>query len=80
MVIYTDEAVWRKPVADRFWFAYNRSKGKQFCHFDIIKVKVEKIADLILKRSLLCKLLALKADDRDTEIEPLRQMMKKLTA
>ena len=71
---------WLYKITNYGLAKYNRSKGKQFCHFDIIKVKVEKIADLILKRSLLCKLLALKADDRDTEIEPLRQMMKKLTA
>jgi len=71
MVIYTDDAIWRKPVADRFWFAYNLRKGKQFCHFDVIKVKAEKSADLIRKQSLLCKLLALKADDRDVEPEEL---------
>ena len=71
MVIYTDDAIWRKPVADRFWFAYNLRKGKQFCHFDVIKVKAEKSGDLIRKRSLLCKLLALKADDRDVDPEEL---------
>ncbi len=71
MVIYTDDAVWRKPVADRFWFAYNQRKGKQFCHFDVIKVKAEKSADLIRKQSMLCKLLALKADDRGTDPEEL---------
>ncbi len=71
MVIYTDDALWRKPVADRFWFAYNLRKGKQFCHFDIIKVKAEKSADLIRKQSLLCKLLALKADDRGVDPEEL---------
>ncbi len=71
MVIYTDEAVWRKPVPDRFQFGYSRTKGKQFCHFDVIKVKAEKSRDLIRKHSLLCKLLALKADDRDAEPEAL---------
>ena len=71
MVIYTDDAIWRKPVPSRFWFAYNRIKGKQFCHFDVIKIKEEKSGDLIRKHSLLCKLLALKADDRGVDPEEL---------
>ena len=71
MVIYTDEAVWRKPVPNQFWFAFSRRKGKQFCHFDVIKIKEEKSVELIKKRSLLCKLLALKADDRDADPEEL---------
>ena len=71
MVIYTDDAIWRKPVPSRFWFAYNRIKGKQFCHFDVIKIKEEKSGDLIRKHSLLCKLLALKADDREADPEEL---------
>jgi len=40
---------------------------QQFCHFDVIKFKSERSADLIKKHSLMCKLLALKADDRDTD-------------
>ncbi|MDM8541127.1 hypothetical protein QUF90_08560 [Desulfococcaceae bacterium HSG9] len=71
MVIYTDDAIWRKPVPDRFWFAYNQGKGKQFCHFDVIKIKDEKSGDLMRKHSLLCKLLALKADDREVDPEAL---------
>ena len=71
MVIYTDEAVWRKPVPNQFWFAFSRRKGKQFCDFDVIKIKEEKSVELIKKRSLLCKLLALKADDRDADPEEL---------
>jgi len=68
MVIYTDEAVWRKPVPNQFQFAFSRRKGKQFCDFDVIKIKEEKSVELIKKRSLLCKLLALKADDTETPI------------
>ncbi len=71
MVIYTDEAVWRKPVPDRFWYAFDSRGGKQFHHFDVIKVKAEKSSDLIRKHSLLCKLLSLKADDRDADPEDL---------
>jgi hypothetical protein len=37
----------------------------------MFKVKSERSADLIQKNSLMCKLLALKADDRDTEREML---------
>ena len=44
---------------------------QQFCHFDVIKIKSERSADLIKKHSLMCKLLALKADDRDTNHETL---------
>ncbi len=71
MVIYTDEAVWRKPVPERFWYAFDSRNGKQFHYFDVIKVKAEKSGDLIQKHSLLCKLLALKADDRDADPEDL---------
>ena len=71
MVIYTDEAVWRKPVVNRFWYAFDSRNNKQFHHFDVIKVKAEKSCELIRKHSLLCKLLALKADDRGTDPEEL---------
>lgn len=67
MVIYTDEAIWRKPVTDRFWYAFDSQNSKQYHHFDVIKVKAEKSGDLIKKHSLMCKLLALKADDRKTD-------------
>jgi len=67
MVIYTDDAVWRKPVTERFWYAFDSQNGKQYHQFDVIKVKAEKSGDLIRKHSLMCKLLALKADDRKTD-------------
>jgi hypothetical protein len=67
IVIYTDEAHWRKPVSDTFWFGFSSRIPKQVCHIDIIKVKSEKSAELIQKHSLMCKLLALKADDRETD-------------
>ncbi|HIE02677.1 MAG TPA: hypothetical protein EYP59_20745 [Thiotrichaceae bacterium] len=71
IVIYTDEAIWRKPVMDSFWYAFDSQNRKQYHHFDVIKVKAEKSADLINKHSLICKLLALKADDRQTEPDEL---------
>jgi len=71
IVIYTDEAVWRKPVTDRFWYAFDSHNGKQYHHFDVIKVKAEKSIDLIKKHSLMCKLLMLKADDRKTNPDEL---------
>ena len=67
IVIYTDDALWRKPVTDTFWFGFSSQMAKQLCHIDIIKVKSEKSADLTQKHSLMCKLLALKADDRETD-------------
>ncbi|QTA90782.1 hypothetical protein [Desulfonema magnum] len=71
IVIYTDDAVWRKPVPDAFWYGFDAINGKQTHHFDVIKVKAEKSGDLIKKHSLLCKLLALKANDRGTDPEHL---------
>ncbi len=71
LVIYTDKAVWRKPVQDSFWYAFDSRSGKQLHRFDVIKVKAEKSGDLIGKHSLLCKLLALKANDKGTDPEEL---------
>jgi predicted transposase/invertase (TIGR01784 family) len=71
IVIYTDDAVWRKPVVGQFWYAFDSQKGKQYHYFDVIKVKAEKSGELIAKHSLMCKLLALKANDRKTDPEEL---------
>ncbi|MBF0377795.1 MAG: hypothetical protein HQK72_09970 [Desulfamplus sp.] len=69
IAIYTDDAIWRKKLPESFWYGFSDKKGKQSCHFDVIKVKGEKSEDLIKKHSLMCKLLALKADDRGIERE-----------
>jgi flagellar biosynthesis/type III secretory pathway protein FliH len=71
IVIYTDDALWRKPVSDTFWFGFSSRMAKQVCHIDVIKVKSEKSAELTQKHSLMCKLLALKADDREMDRETL---------
>ncbi len=71
IIIYTDEARWRLPVADTYWYGFSNQVGKQYCHFDVIKVKAEKSRDLVQKHSLMCKLLALKADDFDVSREDL---------
>jgi hypothetical protein len=71
IVIYTDEAVWRKKVKDSFWYAFDSKYNKQYLHFDVIKVKAEKSNELIKKHSLMCRLLALKADDREADPEEL---------
>jgi len=71
IVIYTDDADWRKRMPDSFWYAFDRKHGKQFFRFDVIKVRDEKSGDLMQKHSLICKLLALKADDRDADPEKL---------
>jgi hypothetical protein len=63
IVIYTDDAVWRKPIPDTFWYAFSSKNKKQYCHFDVIKINSEKSGDLIKKHSLMCRLLALKAND-----------------
>jgi len=69
IVIYTDDAVWKKDVTDNFFYAFSQEKQRQFLYFDIIKVKREKSSDLLRKHSLLCRLLALKADDTGTDPE-----------
>ncbi|MEZ4529137.1 MAG: hypothetical protein R2941_24760 [Desulfobacterales bacterium] len=71
MVIYTDDAIWQKPVRDSFCYAFDSTHRKQYHYFDVIKVKAEKSRELMHKNSLLCKLLALKADDRDADPEQL---------
>jgi len=71
MVIYTDDAVWKKKVPDKFCYAFDPEHPQQFFHFSVIKVRDEKSSDLIRKHSLLCKLLALKADDTGTDPESL---------
>ncbi len=71
MVIYTDEASWKKKVSDKFCYAFDPEHRQQFFHFSVIRVRDEKSSDLILKHSLLCKLLALKADDDGTDPESL---------
>ncbi len=71
IVIYTDEARWRKQVPSIFWYGFDSTNKKQHYHFDVIKVKEEKSSDLIKKHSLMCKLLALKADNRDSDPEKL---------
>ena len=67
MVIYTDEAIWRKSVPDHFHYGFSSKCQKQYFHFEVIKVKNEKSRDLSQKHSLLCKLLALKANDEGTD-------------
>ena len=69
IVVYTDDSKWRKPLPKSYWYAFTKDKKKLYHEFDIIKVNKEKSKDLIQKKSLLCKLLALKADDTDISPE-----------
>ncbi len=71
IVIYTDDAIWRKRAPDEFWYAFNSKQTCQSHKFDVIKIKDEKSSDLIKKNLLICKLLALKANDRGTDPEVL---------
>jgi hypothetical protein len=71
IVFYTDDAIWRKPVADQYWYGFNSKNEKQFHKFDVIKLKTHMSSELIQKESLLCKLLALKANDKNTDPEAL---------
>jgi len=71
IVIYTDDAVWRKPVAEKYCYGFSFNQQQQYFHFDVIKVNAETSQDLMQKHSLLCRLLALKANDKNTEPEQL---------
>lgn len=71
IVIYTDAALWRKSVPDSFCYGLDSTFQEQCYRFDVIKVKAEKSNDLIKKHSLMCRLLALKADDRESDPEKL---------
>jgi len=71
IVVYSDDAVWRKRVPDTFWYGFDSENNRQFHKFDVIKINDEKSSDLIQKKSLLCKLLALKADDKGADREAL---------
>ena len=50
-------------ILPKWWIAIS----EQVCHIDLIKVESERSADLAQKHSLMCKLMALKADDRETD-------------
>lgn len=80
IVVYTDDAVWKKDVPDTFWYGFSDKMEKQHCHFDVIKVKSEKSSELVQKHSLMCKLLSLKADDKGTDREYLVREIYKATA
>jgi hypothetical protein len=71
IVFYTDDAIWRKPVTDKYWYGFDSKNEKQFHKFDVIKLKSHMSSELIQKESLLCKLLALKANDKGTDPEAL---------
>ena len=68
IVIYADNSTkWHSPVPGSFVYGFDSKNKEQHHKFDIIRIKDEKSKDLISKSSLMCKLLALKADDRGTD-------------
>jgi predicted transposase/invertase (TIGR01784 family) len=71
IVVYTDDAVWRKPVLNKTFCAFDSTNKKQFHKFDVIHINDEKSEELIKNHSLMCKLLALKANDKGTDPEKL---------
>ncbi|KPA13758.1 hypothetical protein MHK_006033 [Candidatus Magnetomorum sp. HK-1] len=71
IVFYTDDAIWRKRVPENFWYGFDSQNIRQFHKFDVIKIKDEMSNDLIQKQSLLCMLLALKANDKGLDRESL---------
>ena len=71
IIFYTDDTYWRTALPEEYWIGYHSQRGKQTYSFDVIKLNNEKSSDLIKKHSVLCKLLALKADDRSIDREEL---------
>ena len=71
IAFFTDDAVWRTRLPDRFPFLYHSREGIIDAPFDIIKLKEHQSTKLMRHRSLLLKLLALKADDRGCDREEL---------
>jgi hypothetical protein len=64
IAFFTDDARTRQaPLPDRFPFAFHSEEGLIEIPFDIIRLKTHQSIDLIKHRSLLLKLLALRADD-----------------
>jgi len=75
IVFFTDDAVWRKPVSDKFWYGFDSQNHKQYHKFDVIKLKSHMSSELIQKQSLFCKLLSLKANDKGTDPEELVRLI-----
>ncbi len=77
VAFFTDDTYWRdEHTSGTFCYSFNR-EGKQHHRFDIIKINDEKSSDLVAQKSLFCKILALKADDRGCNREALlRQLIR----
>jgi len=69
IVIYTDKAKWKKDVPNTFWYSFTSTGRKQMHNFEVIKVNKEQSHNLINMHSLMCRLLALVADDRKADPE-----------
>ena len=63
IALFSDDNIWRTRPPDRFPFAYSSKTGMIEIPYDIIKLKDYESAGLMRQRSLLLKLLALKAND-----------------
>ena len=63
IALFSDDKIWRTRPPDRFPFAYSAKTGMIEIPYDIIKLKDYESASLMRQRSLLLKLLALKAND-----------------
>jgi len=35
IVFYTDDAIWRRPVSDKYWYGFDCKNEKQFHKFDV---------------------------------------------
>ena len=63
IALFSDDALWRSRPPSSFPFAYHSERGIVEIPYDIIKLKEHRSAEFIKQRSLLLKLLALKAND-----------------
>ena len=71
IALFSDDRIWRTRPPDRFPFAWSSKTGMIEIPYDIIKLKEYESATLIQQRSLLLKLLALKANDAGCHRESL---------
>lgn len=71
IVLFTDDADWKNPVPNRIPLSFSSEHGFSYLNIDIIKLKDHSAEKLSKHRTLLAKILALKANDQGINRETL---------
>lgn len=66
IVLFTDDFKWKKSFPMRIPTSFCSTKGFSYLNIEVIKLKDYSADDLVKYRTLLAKILALKADDHGT--------------